>query len=170
MNNGMNDATKIFELYVESKEEPIMNTRSDGTKEWRLHGKLHREGAPAIEYADGDKMWFINGELHREDGPAVEYANDDKMWYINDKLHREDGPAIEFAGGEKRWCLHGKLHREDGPAIEWADGDKSWYINGKLYDDISAWAEAVLHHQNKPTTQDNVDEMIAQVMQQDLFS
>ena len=120
----MNDATKIFKLYVESKQEPIMTTTSDGTKEWYLHGKLHREGAPAIEWANGTKEWYINGKRHREDAPAIEYA----------------------------------------------DGEKRWYINGKHCADISAWAKAVLHHQNKPATQDGVDELIAQVMQQDLFS
>jgi len=147
MNNGMNDATKIFELYLESKEEPIMTTTSDGAKMWYLHGKRHREDGPAIEWANGTKSWFINGKLHREDGPATEYAD-----------------------GQKRWYLHNKRHREDGPAIEYADGTKSWFINGKHCADISAWAEAVLHHQNKPATQDDVDEMIAQVMQQDLFN
>jgi len=193
LNNSMNDATKIFELYLESKQGPIMTTRSDGTKVWRLHSKLHREDAPAIERVDGTKMWFINDELHREDGPAIEWANGRKEWYINGHLHREDGPAIEHADGTKEWFINGKLHREDapafegadgtkewfinghlhredGPAIEYANGDKIWYINGKHYDDISAWAEAVLHLQNKPVTQDDVDELIAQVMQVDLFN
>jgi len=64
MNNDMNDATKIFELYVESKEKPIMTTTSGGTKEWRLHGKRHREDGPAIEWANGSKSWLINDKLH----------------------------------------------------------------------------------------------------------
>ncbi len=120
----MSDAVNIFELYLESKQEPKMTTLNDGTKKWHLHGKLHRE-----------------------DGPAIEYANGTKHWYINDKRHREDGAAIEYASGHK-----------------------NWYINGMYYADIESWAEAVLKHQKKPVTQDNIDELIALVMQQDLFS
>jgi len=120
----MKDIQDIYKLYIESKQEPIMNTRSDGTK-----------------------LWYINGKLHREDGPAVEGADSTKMWFIN-----------------------GVRHREDGPAIEYPSGTKYWYINGMLCADISAWAKAVLHLQKKPETQDNIDELIAQVMQQDLFS
>jgi hypothetical protein len=61
------------------------------------------------------------------------------------------------------------MHREDGPAAEDINGNKSWYLNGIKYDDIESWAEAVLRHQKKPATQDDVDELIAQVMQADLF-
>jgi len=85
MNNGMNDATKIFELYLESKEEPIMTTTSDGAKMWYLHGKRHREDGPAIEWANGTKSWFINGKLHREDGPAIECADGTKEWWMHGK-------------------------------------------------------------------------------------
>ena len=56
-------------------------------------------------YANGTKEWWLNDRLHREDGPAVEYANGNKEWYLNDKLHREDGPAIELANGNKVWYL-----------------------------------------------------------------
>lgn len=84
-------------------------------------------------YDDGTKEWYLNGKLHREDGPAIEWANDDKSWYLNDKLHREDGPAFEY-NGAKEWWLNGKLHREDGPAVEYAiDGHKFWYLNGVEY-------------------------------------
>ena len=34
----------------------------DGTKEWALNGKLHREDGPAIEYTCGGKHWFLNGK------------------------------------------------------------------------------------------------------------
>jgi hypothetical protein len=36
-----------------------------------------------IEYADGSKEWYLNGKCHREDGPAVEYADGTKFWYLN---------------------------------------------------------------------------------------
>jgi hypothetical protein len=80
-------------------------------------------------YEDGSKEWYLNGKLHREDGPAREYSDGNKVWYLNGKLHREDGPAREYASGYKSWWLNGKLHREDGPACEYADGTKFWYLN-----------------------------------------
>jgi hypothetical protein len=82
-------------------------------------------------YTNGTMEWYLNGKLHREDGPAVEYSNGCKAWYLNGKLHREDGPAVEHSDGDKSWYLDGKLHREDGPAIEYSDGDKSWSLNDK---------------------------------------
>ena len=60
-----------------------------------------------IEYADGSKEWRLNGKLHRTDGPAIEYADGSKEWYLNGKCHREDGPAVEYADGTKFWFLNG---------------------------------------------------------------
>jgi hypothetical protein len=68
----------------------------NGTKEWYLNGKLHREDGPAVEYSDGTKYWYLNGKLHREDGPAIESSkrvnfigrwtcHKAKSWYLNDK-------------------------------------------------------------------------------------
>ena len=34
----------------------------DGSKSWRLNGKLHREDGPAIEWADGYKFWYLDGK------------------------------------------------------------------------------------------------------------
>jgi hypothetical protein len=116
-----NDATNIFNLYQEAVEEqPQMTTDTYGTKEWYLHGKLHREGAPAVEYARWRQKWYLHGKLHREDAPAIEWADGTKEWYLHGKLHREDAPAVEHANGTKEWYLHGKRHREDGAAIEYA--------------------------------------------------
>ena len=80
-------------------------------------------------YTDGTKEWLLNGKIHREDGPAIEDANGSKHWYLNGKRHREDDPAIEYASGTKEWRLNGKIHREDGPAVEYVNGDKYWYLN-----------------------------------------
>ena len=82
-------------------------------------------------YTNGNKEWRFNGKLHRKDGPAVEFLDGDKYWWSNDKLHREDGPAVEYASGTKVWFLNGKYHREDGPAIECSNGHKEWYLNGE---------------------------------------
>ena len=86
--------------------QPEMKVDSDGTKDWYLHGELHREDGPAVERSDGSKFWYLNGKRHREDGPAIEYPNGEKQWYLNGKLHREDGPAVEYAGGTKRWFFN----------------------------------------------------------------
>ena len=82
-------------------------------------------------FGNGSKEWRLNDKLHREDGPAIEWADGSKSWYINDKLHRERAPACECANGDKEYFLNGKRHREDGPALELADGDKFWFLNGK---------------------------------------
>jgi hypothetical protein len=44
---------------------------------------LHREDGPAFEGMDGSKEWRINGKLHREDGPAIEWGGGDKSWWLN---------------------------------------------------------------------------------------
>ena len=51
---------------------------------------------------DGSKEWYLNGKKHREDGPAVEEANGSKYWYLNGKCHREDveGHTITIDGKE----------------------------------------------------------------------
>ena len=65
--------------------KPKVKVSANGTKEWYLNGKRHREDGPAIEYASGDKYWFLNGKRHREDGPAIELANGNKRWFLNGK-------------------------------------------------------------------------------------
>jgi hypothetical protein len=40
----------------------VMTERADGTREWHLNGKRHREDGPAIEYANGRRDWFLNGK------------------------------------------------------------------------------------------------------------
>jgi hypothetical protein len=88
-------------------------TSPDGTKEWRLDGKLHREDGPAIEYSNGAKYWYRDGQLHREDGPGFEGADGSKLWYRNGQLHREDGPAVEWPDGAEEWYLDGERVKQD---------------------------------------------------------
>jgi hypothetical protein len=33
----------------------------------------------------GNKLWYLHGQLHREDGPAVEYFNGINQWFLNGK-------------------------------------------------------------------------------------
>ena len=44
---------------------------------------LHREDGPAFEGSNGSKEWRIDGKLHREDGPAVEWRDGTVNWYLN---------------------------------------------------------------------------------------
>lgn len=141
----VSDANKIFKLYAESKQEPEMITLSDGTKQWRL-----------------------NGVLHREDGPAIVSVNDVR-WMQHGNYHREGAPAIVIRG-DTFWYVHGKLHRLDGPAVEYQSGEKAWWVDNRMYSNITAWAKGALEFEHKDATQDAIDAKIAQVMQQDLFS
>jgi hypothetical protein len=43
--------------------KPEVKVDSNGTKQWYLNGKRHREDGPAIERADGTKEWFLNGKF-----------------------------------------------------------------------------------------------------------
>ena len=161
----MNDATNIFELYLESQ----MTKNHHGTKIWTLHGQVHRIDGPAIVFANGTKEWWKDNKLHRQDGPAIEFASGTKEWHINGKMHREGAPAVEYANGTKEWWMNGKLHRIDGPAVEYFDGNKDWFVDGKEYDDVASWAKMALEYEHKPVTQQNIDAKVAEVMQQDLF-
>ena len=91
------------------KEQPECKVYPDGSKEWHLHGKLHREDGPAVEWPDGTKQWFLHGKCHREDGPAYEDSDGYKDWWLHGERHREDGPAIEKADGYKDWYLHNEV-------------------------------------------------------------
>jgi hypothetical protein len=57
---------------------------------------------------DGTHEWFLNSKLHREDGPARVYANGIQAWCIHGKKHRTDGPALIWADGRKTWWLNGQ--------------------------------------------------------------
>jgi hypothetical protein len=66
-------------------DQPKMKVHPDGSKQWLLRGKLHREDGPAHEDVDGLKVWWLNGKLHRTDGPAIERADGRKEWWLNSK-------------------------------------------------------------------------------------
>jgi hypothetical protein len=123
-------------------EKPKCTTGINGSKQWWLNGRLHREDGPAIEWPGGGKEWWLNGKNLTE----VEHAeqtlqkpkcttgiNGSKQWWLNGRLHREDGPAFERADGSEQWWFNGERHREDGSAVEYADGTKEWWLNGKLH-------------------------------------
>ena len=55
----------LYNLLIES-DKPICKIYNDGTKEWWLNGKRHREDGPAVEWASGYKHWWLNGEQYSE--------------------------------------------------------------------------------------------------------
>jgi len=136
---------KATNIYAIPEDYTGIVELSNGSKEWYMNGKRHRETGPctmckdclegnfklclkpgpAIEYPDGSKFWYINGKYHREDGPAVEYSDGKKYWYLNGKLHRETGPCTMCKD-----CLEGnfKLCLKPGPAIVYPSGLKLWYL------------------------------------------
>jgi hypothetical protein len=87
---------------------------TDGTKEWRLDGKLHREDGPAIECANGGKSWWLNGKIHREDGPAYEDYDGTKTWWLNDKKYSEKDFHAEMARRKATKTCEGKIVQIEG--------------------------------------------------------
>ena len=47
--------------------KPTCKTNCNGTKEWCLNRKRHREDGPAIERADGSKEWCLNWKYLTEE-------------------------------------------------------------------------------------------------------
>ena len=89
------------------KEQPQCKVGEGGTKEWLLHGKLHREDGPAVEWADGSKQWWLHGKLHREDGPAIEGVGGTRYWFLNDReVHPEQIVDLHLSRGA--FCYYDK--------------------------------------------------------------
>lgn len=60
-----------------------------------------------VEDQWGNKCWYRMGVLHRDNAPAVQWANGGDSWYHKGRLHRADGPAINRAGCTS-WFVHGR--------------------------------------------------------------
>ena len=74
----------------------IESLTKDGTREWRLDGKLHRIDGPALIRLDGCKGWYFMGELHREDGPAIYGPNIIGEYYLEgQELSKEEYLRID---------------------------------------------------------------------------
>ena len=112
---------------------PVARRRRNGDREWRVEGKLHREGGPAVEYAEGGGEWWLHGINHREDGPAATFPDGSYAWYHNGWLDRADGPALWEPDGRVAWYRNGRPHREDGPAIFDPYLGYAWALDGELF-------------------------------------
>ena len=72
-------------------------------------GKDHSvDDLPAVEWSDGTREWRRHGELHRENGPAIEYPNGGYRWMKDGSGHRIDGPALSTPDGSRSWVVDGK--------------------------------------------------------------
>lgn len=54
----------------------------DGTQEWVVGHRRHREDGPACTWTDGSQEWYANGQCHRLDGPAVIYPSGEQEWWV----------------------------------------------------------------------------------------
>ena len=130
--------------------EPVVTQLPDGSREWRVEGKLHREDGPAVTYGDGGASWWLHGINHREEGPAAVFADGSRAWYQNGRLHRLDGPALEQPDGRMGWFRGGLPHRKDGPAfVDPILGDL-WALDGELFTTEEEFREALARRPGKP--------------------
>ena len=98
--------------------EYTVKVKNNGSKDWYLDGKRHREDGPAIEGGDGYKAWYLEGKRHREDGPAIEGSGGDKAWYLNGKEYTEQ----EHKEATNSKCkVEGKVVEIDGIKYELRD-------------------------------------------------
>ena len=70
-----------FEMHIvrqKKTEETVLDEETptfihpDGTQEWRVDGRRHREGGPAVIHPDGSKEWWIEGILIDQSIPSSE--------------------------------------------------------------------------------------------------
>ena len=66
-------------------------TEDHGKIRWyNENRKLHRVGAPAVEFADGYRAYWINGVRHRFDGPARIFPSGKEEYYIGGQYLTKD--------------------------------------------------------------------------------
>lgn len=99
------------------------------------------------------------------EGVTDELGN--KFWFKNHKLHRVGGPAAVYVDGQQTWMQRGMIHREDGPAVinPTQEGISPWYLWDEPYEEMEAWAEAVLKMHHKPHDADAVAEFLRPILQ-----
>ena len=70
----------------------ISNILENGTKEWRLNGKLHNENGPAVISPSDRREPAVHEPATRSssDGQEPIYSSGTKKWYINDKEFKQE--------------------------------------------------------------------------------
>lgn len=92
---------------------------------------MHRTEGPAL-IQDDSTSWYLNGKLHRIGAPAVEYENGNVEWWLQGVKHRVNGPAI-INDQSEQWWSYGNKHCITGAAITHPSGEKEWWISGVQY-------------------------------------
>lgn len=98
------------------QEDQYIHIRKSGTKTYykdKLMRNCHRLDGPAYEADNGTKEWRIDGRLHRLDGPAFEGTDGYKSWWFNGNRHRLDGPAIVGHGVSDSYYIDNELLTEE---------------------------------------------------------
>ena len=156
--------TRYYNLGVLHREDgpAALRVYNDIAKaeEWRINGRLHREGAPALidRFNSGQisqEIWSLHGQWHREGEPARRMWHEDgqlrgEEWYINGKLHKNNGPSQQW------WDANGQLTRiarcVDG---EYVDGQSliTWCNNGQMW--YTCWfVNNMYHKEDGPAAQE----------------
>lgn len=105
---------------------------------------------------DGSIEWWLNDKLHREDGPAVIWPNGRTEWWLHGKVHRKDGPAISGGNSGEFWMQNGMMHREDGPAYisNGSPPHKEWWLKGIKLDPVEVFLRKLIVGSDKDNTDD----------------
>ena len=88
---------------------------------WYWHGKIHREGAPAVLMADGREFWYHLGKLHRpvEEGPALTLAQGSQWFFQHGELLYFESQNVRQRLHNFPWrnkVFHYMLHHDHDPA------------------------------------------------------
>ena len=88
---------------------------SNNKEVWTHEGRLHREGGlPAVTTPEGTKEYWVSGKRHRESGPAIEGVfSNDEYWvngeeYTQFQFENRQGCVIESmtVAGEVLWKIN----------------------------------------------------------------
>jgi hypothetical protein len=60
---------------------------------------------PTRVNVDGSMEWTVNGKRHRENGPAIVRPNGAREYWLNGHMHRVEAPAYFGPYGATRWMI-----------------------------------------------------------------
>lgn len=89
--------------------------QSDNLAYLDINSRYHRLDGPAVVYDNGSDAWYYHGKLHREGGPAVSITRMGGFhgWYKHGNHHRTDGPAVVGSNGLAEWWVDGRQFTEE---------------------------------------------------------
>ena len=101
----------IVENHANGTQMRLLNDEHYNKVELDLKNTWISDGS-VVKWPNGSKEWWVNGKRHREDGPAFETPSGYNEWWVNGKRHREDGPALETPSGYNEWWVNGNEYSE----------------------------------------------------------